>query len=427
MTIYKIYVIIKYNNKEQQKPYFRKVRCNIENLRTREKVLGVTICLFAVTVIATYFSWLLGFQGFLLVGKIEVPILIQSFVSSMLFYATFLPLAGISLNEYSLKLIGLTLPFMIIASIVCSIITETFFMSMIAPVIYILLIGLLRKDFKNTFKRNIVTDIIVILYQIPTLFVKLNFLPLNQNNVPTFQQWAYTVDFVVFMIILFLFGGGIVHGKYLFSTKSKETNGCCNENSEIFKEFNSLGKCERAFTMVLFFGIQILQLIIILLICNLIGSITMKLLVIMASFLLHGLFLKERWHSNSIIVCTLLSSSMFFVAASLTPSFFTFQLIPIIMGLLLVYSLYKIKIMQDKKTFTKWKENIKEFTQGKYANIANQKEVALAKGLSKRDLMLLNYRYTVNDEFAQLLAKLSPWNDGKFIKIEQDSEEEDPL
>lgn len=399
------------------------MRCNIEALKAKEKLLGVTICLIGVTVIATYFSWLLGFQGFLLVGNIEVPILVQNFVDGMLFYATFLPLVGISLNEYSIKLIGLTIPFMIVASIVCSLTTETFFMSMIAPIIYILLIGLLRKDFKSTLKRTIVISIIVILYQIPTSFIKLNCLPLNQNNFSAFQKWVYTIDFVVFMIILFLFGGGITYGKHIFHAKSKETYDNCNESSEIAKEFSSLSKWERIFTMILFFGIQILQTIVILVICNFVTSITLKLLIIMASFLIHGQFLKERWHSNSIVACTLISSSMFFVSASLSPSFFTFQLIPIVIGMLLVYSLYKIKVMQDKKTFAKWKENIANLTKGKYANVANKKEVALAKGLSKRDLALLNYKYVVNDEFSQLLAKLSPWNDGDYVEINEINEE----
>lgn len=403
------------------------MRCNIENLRTREKVLGVTICLFAVTVIATYFSWLLGFQGFLLVGDINVSYTIQYIINNILFYITFVPLVGISINEYSSELIKFTLPYMVISNILTIFCSGTMLVSMIMPSIYILILGLIRKDFKGTFKRNIIISSIIIVYQVLASFAKLNILPLNQNDLSVFQQWVFTIDHIIFLIILFLFGGGYYSSsKYFLCSKSQKTNDSCNESSEIFKEFNSLSKWERTFTIVLFFGIQILQTIIILLICNLVGNITFKLLIIMVSFVIHGLFLKERWHSNSIIVCTLLSSSMFFVAASLTPSFFTFQLIPIIMGLLLVYSLYKIKIMQDKKTFAKWKENIKEFTQGKYANIANQKEVALAKGLSKRDLTLLNYRYTVNDEFAQLLTKLSPWNDGNFIKIEQDSDEEDP-
>lgn len=403
------------------------MRCNIENLRTREKVLGVTICLFAVTVIATYFSWLLGFQGFLLVGNINVSYTIQYIVNNILFYISFAPWVGISINEYSSQLIKFTLPYMIISNILSIFCTGTFLASVVMPNIYILVLGLIRKDFKGTFKRNFITVTILVLYQILASFLKLNTIPLNQNNFSVFQQWAFTVDYIIFAIVLFLFGGGYYSSnKQSFNAKSQETNDSGDESSKIFKEFSSLSKWERTFTMILFFGIQVLQMIIILLICNLVGAMSLKFLIIMASFLIHGIFLKERWHSNSIIVCTLLSSSMFFVAASLTPSFFTFQLIPIIMGLLLVYSLYKIKIMQDKKTFTKWKETIKEFTQGKYANIANQKEVALAKGLSKRDLTLLNYRYTVNDEFAQLLTKLSPWNDGKFIKIEQDSNEEDP-
>lgn len=408
------------------------MRCNIEALKAKEKLLGVTICLIGVTVIATYFSWLLGFQGFLLVGNIEVPVSIQLTISAILFYASIITWMGISINEYSPKLIILTLPFMVITAIWCMFTKNSFFITMIAPNIYILVLGLLRKDFKKTFKRNLVIFIMINLYQIPTAFIKLNFLPLNQNDLSMFQQWAYTIDYIVFLTILFLFGGVynsysrqslVVPVQFWMGSKSRKTYDNCNESSEIAKEFSSLSKWERIFTMILFFGIQILQTIVILVICNFVSNITLKLLIIMASFLIHGQFLKERWHSNSIVACTLISSSMFFVSASLSPSFFTFQLIPIVIGMLLVYSLYKIKIMQDKKTFAKWKENIANLTKGKYANVANKKEVALAKGLSKRDLALLNYKYVVNDEFSQLLAKLSPWNDGDYVEINEINEE----
>lgn len=141
----------------------------------------------------------------------------------------------------------------------------------------------------------------------------------------------------------------------------------------------------------------------------------------MLSFILHGFILRDRLHSKSIVVCTIVSSTMFLIAAKLTPSFYLFQLLPIIIGLLLTYSLFKINEIKKKKTFQKWYDTIMELKNGKYAELQNRKEIALSKGLSQKDLVLIGYRYTSGDMFANLIGKLSPWSDGEYVEDKDSS------
>lgn len=414
----------------------------------RSKLYGITLLTSSVIIIATYISWLLGYQGFLLIGTVTMAPGAILLIQAILFYTTFVMWTGVATNEYSHKLLKITIPYIGIY-----VLAEIFFSGTpitygVLPLLYIMLLGLSRKDFKQTTIRALKYALIVFVYQSLASLVKVAALHFNQLDFSIYQVLAFSVDSIIFQGLLFLYGGEILRHVQLvnrfiqwstnstsnrnlecnISTRANDSNENGNEDNEVLQEFNSLSDWERKFTLLTYLGIQLVQCVIVLGIINLVnlllpgGSFLIESIIILISFGLHGLVLRERWHSKSIITCSLVSSSLFFIAAKLTPSFSLFQLFPVIMGLLLVYSMYEIAQIKKRKTFQKWSNTITDLTVGKYSNVGNHLEVAIAKGLTDQDMELIGYKYSIADGASKLLGKLSPWNDGKYTKDDDSSD-----
>ena len=95
-----------------------------------------------------------------------------------------------------------------------------------------------------------------------------------------------------------------------------------------------------------------------LVVINLIDMVFIESLIIAISFVVYGVVIQRRWHSKSFLICTLLSIALFYLTAklySMTIGLNISQFLPVIIGLLLVYAMYRIGIVSDSKS-EKFKE-----------------------------------------------------------------------
>lgn len=410
----------------------------------KKKLFEVSIMLCIIVIMSTLVAWLLGYSGFLLIGEISLSPVIHNIIYAVLFYITFFIWIGISTNEYSSKLLMISIPYMIIYVLITPLFGGNLIASSLIPFLYILCLGLLRKDLKMTSIRGVKFFTIIIIYQIISLAIKTGLFFFDQNNYTIYQILVLSMDSIIFHTLLFLYGGELYKHEKLVERLSKlgtwssmhrtfpreeSSQEICFDNDEALLqvEFDSLTRTQQKFALFTYLGFYFIQCILVLGVINVVNyffgaNIIIESIIVMISFIAHGFVLKEKWHSKSIIICTLVSCVIFFIAAKLTPAFTLFQLFPIIIGLLVSYSMYQIAQIKKKRTFQKWKESIINLTIGKYSKVANHKEVALAKGLKERDLMLVGYDYNVSDTLSKFIGHISPWHDGKYVK-QEDCEE----
>ncbi len=401
----------------------------------RKQVYQTTLMLCGFVILSTLISWLLGFQGFLLIGNLAMPPIIEEILDIVIFMIGLTAMTGVAINEYSFKLCKIMLLYLPIHTLLALLIPETtisiLLLSTIFPFIYIMILGFIRKDLKNTFLRWIKYSLILLVLQYALSLIKTAGTAL-QLSFSIFQILAYSVDSLIIQALLFLYGGEERHHENVketfhqlgplerfTSTRRKSSDESINESSglpqesvqvkeQLREEFNSRNKWEQMFVSLFYIGIQILQCFVVLFICGVVGNVFFEAFCILVSFILNGLIINQRWPSKSILACTIVSTSMFYLAAKLTPSFFLFQLFPILIGLLMVVALYRIYILHKRRTFDRWFNNVVNLISGKYSEIGNHQEVAIAK-LPSRDMGIVGYSYQF-DDFGKFLNQISPWS-----------------
>jgi ABC-type iron transport system FetAB permease component len=104
--------------------------------------------------------------------------------------------------------------------------------------------------------------------------------------------------------------------------------------------------------------VQVLQWGFILFICSL-DNYFLDVLVMTVSFICHGMIISKRKHLKPILLCTAVATEMFYLGAKITVSFRYSQFFPVLIGLLLVYAVYRIGHRYEKKIEDVRKEAIR--------------------------------------------------------------------
>jgi hypothetical protein len=208
---------------------------------------------------------------------------------------------------------------------------------------------------------------IMTVYQIFAIILKAGFEQIGLQTLSMYQWLVMSIDLLILLILIYAKGGAqyyaILQSDVPLQGPDRELSVLpgevsygegSNDRSESTPEadFKRLTGFERLVAVSILLLVQLVQWTIILVACY-IGNVFLTGLIISTSFVAHGFTVHKRWHSKSIVICTLVASALFFIAAQLTISFQYSQFFPIVVGLGLVYLLYAIAVLLDKRQLKK--------------------------------------------------------------------------
>jgi hypothetical protein len=183
-----------------------------------------------------------------------------------------------------------------------------------------------------------------------------------------------------------MLGGEKYYGLELsFSPEDFQSPTHDHEDDLAVEAWNRLQGFAKAKAIALLLIYHVIQVMIILALCR-IGNVFIEGICIVTSFLVYGFVIKRRWHSKSLLICSSISFAMFYVAARSIPSVHYSKFIPIVIGLLLVYSLYRVSIYVESHEL---KQVIKE---------EHLQEELESLGYHPSDAVVIAHNYTVESQ-----------------------------
>jgi len=315
------------------------------------KILIMTMCIFAIIMLFTFIGFHIGYDGLLLVGEINLPVFARIAIEFILFSINSFLIMSTILAEYTKKIWKILIPFLTVW-LPFSLFFPGSILATIVPVLYVLVWSIHRKDFKKSFLRFLIITGIICAYQFFSLILKVGYCSFEYNSLTMYQELMVSIDLIIFLTVIYAVGGE----KYVRMDSCKlvlfpaeiQDPADDHETSVIMEQFQKLQGFKRLKGMSLLLGFQIIQWGLILLVCTA-DSLLLEGAVITTSFIAFGFIIQKRWHSKSILICTLSSVAMFYIAAKVTISFHYSQFFSVIIGLLLIYALYRIAICTEQK------------------------------------------------------------------------------
>lgn len=288
-----------------------------EKLRS---ILQMTSLLFAMVVLFSYIGWFLGYEGFLLVGDIELPRWVRLITTTLLFSANFSLVSSYVLDRYHLDVFKAIIPF-VIFYIVHLFIYPTVWVSGPIATAYLICVGVYRGDWKKTLKRAVFISVLTILYQLLSTTIKMGS-PLFTHETTFYVGAMFSIDMLIFTILIWAMGG-VKYGRtiQLLVCPGRIRDGEFRDDSGAFcpqnDEFLRLTRFEKWIMKSVVMGIQVVQWIFILWVCS-IDNLFIEGLVMTTSFICYGMIISRRNHFKPVWLCTLVSTAMFYFIARFT-------------------------------------------------------------------------------------------------------------
>ncbi len=318
--------------------------------------------LFCVFILFTsaYVSYLLGARYFLLpTGAIWQNEIVCHIITGLLFCTDMFFLIAISSSVTIKTAAKLSVMYIPLNYIFDAFIENGFIYTILLPFLYIIAVELVYCKTRRirhciaTILNFIILGIMITSYQAITMPIKLGLdIGISANrDIGVLSKVLYSIDLLLFLFIILYMKGSVMHGRWMERIFCPEEIQCSKHDSEDdaadswVKELN-LGK--RIVFMVLLYAFQLFQLLLILVVCK-IGNVYLEGAIILMSFGAAGMIIKRRWHSKSTAVCTLLTVITFYTAARISiPAQYSI-ICPVLIGMLISYSLYRIAIYTEKK------------------------------------------------------------------------------
>ncbi|MCL1974534.1 MAG: hypothetical protein FWG61_00055, partial [Firmicutes bacterium] len=325
----------------------------IVNNGTKKIVLCFSFLIFT-SLISAYIMFLLGNRFFLLPDyNFNIPFFNDA-IQIILFSINMFFVLSICMDIYSKKIflhLFIVMIMYCIAVFVCDLLDwNLLFASSAIPIIYVMLFSINSENRKYKIKRTLIICSIMAIYQPLSLYIKCGVFNLGDvNSLSSLGHILYSIDLFIVYLLVYLYKGGddnALASKLSLGSEAFDTSE--HLNAEEQKEFDGLmteykyyPSWKKARTIILLFAIQILQLFVILGICA-IGNKFVVSLVLAPAFLLFSIVIKKRWHSESVVVCTFVSASLFYIAACFTIPLKYSLFAVFLSAFFLVYALYRI-------------------------------------------------------------------------------------
>jgi len=322
----------------------------------------MTSLLVILTMLFSFIAWSLGYDGFIIVGYIDLPWWAIYMFCDILLFANLSLQTGFVLNIYSRKVVYIAIPLTAASYIaVFSNLPHELFTGII-PFITLLMIIIFMKKNKWYYIRLITITGIILIFQWMT--ARMSGLDLSVAVSP-YQMFRLSINGIIVLLLFYSLGG-----VYYVSTKfdgsaerlvlmvfpgrigsgklRTKSHKCNKKDSECISERSSSNVSDKQVTLfekrlmksVIIF-VQCLQWLFILWICSF-DNFFLDALIITTSFICHGQIISNRRHLRPVIFCTFAATAMFYFAARFTISFQYSQLFSIVIGLILVYTLYRV-------------------------------------------------------------------------------------
>lgn len=302
----------------------------------------------------------LGNESLILSGTIEISFFAQYIIFTSLFWIQVTLIAGYSLELYNKKLLIQLLPFyaidFVIGLIMCNLL-NTF----IWPSLYILFISIFNKiNIKQCAIKMAKIWGFIALFQAITSIYKLGLFQFEYASINTYQTLMLGIDLTIFIGVIYCLGGEKYYERFCsFLSAPSQITQNDNEDDLAWAEFKKLVGFKRAKAILLLLSIQIIQWLIILFCCKL-GDRLIEGLAITISFIGFGFIIQKKWHSDSILMCTFISSVTFYCASKLIPAYGYTQLFPVLTGMFMVVGSYLVAVNSDKKCLKRMDDKIEE-------------------------------------------------------------------
>ena len=336
--------------------------------------LQMTSLLFFIITICSYIGWHLGYEGFIIVGDIYVPEFIRWIIAISLFLLNTSLFGGFVLDIYSLRILKYSIPITIIVYILNIFMFGDLISGPIATFLYGLIYIFLKLYKKESwiiwdFIRLPLASIILLSYN--WISSQISQVDLSYS-ISFYASLRLSIDANILMLLLFVVGWFIYLNRkehkyartleYVVFPGRERSDRCGNESGSDVSQDQSYiydvdpeHPSEKWLMSVVILAIQVLQWIFILWVCSL-DNLFLEALVMTTSFICHGLIINKRQHISPIILCTLAATAMFYFAARFSLPVQYSQLFPIIIGLMLVYILFRISYQFDQQVYERLKK-----------------------------------------------------------------------
>jgi hypothetical protein len=331
-----------------------------------KNTLHMTSLLFGMMLLFCYIAWHLGYEGFIILGDVEFPPILAYLICSISLLINLSLQIGFVLNIYQWKVLRYSIP-LALGSLVWSIWLPGVIFT--GPVVMLCIFGIaiFQRKVKRAWWTLLLLNSVVIFHQIIVSQITATSLT---YDVSMYSVVRLSIDSVLLMLLFYSIGGEKYYAtrhsqsecpnpleSMVFPqrgrTQSDRNDGC--QNSPQGAESVPLDKFDRWVMRSVIGVVQIIQWMLILWVCSL-DNLFLDALVMTTSFICHGMIISWRKHLKPIILCTFAATAMFYIAARFTISFQYSQFFPIIIGLFLVYTIYRISYQFEKAV----KERIKQ-------------------------------------------------------------------
>jgi len=369
------------------------------------RILLIAAGLCGAVLIGSYTATYLGYTGTLIGAQHpDVCPFLQVPIEHLIFMVNFFLFSSFVLDIYDRRILRAVLPYAAI-HIGAWIVTPVggyMYLTAAIPVLYLVCWLLYLQDLRRGMLRLLSLGCFLVSYQYISLIVKTGCFAWTYNHVGFYAELIIAIDLLIFTAIFYCLGGERKHEKIcadqlvLFPGKigsAKESA----EDTRLVESFRAIAGYKKALAVLLLFGFQIMQWLFILMVCY-IGSVFIEGVLITLSYVAFGIVIKRRVHT-SVILCTVISSIMFYAAARAIPPFGHSQFLPVLVGLLLIYAMYRAAIHGDH-----------DFVLERFCDRARMVEIATARGLTPFEIDLLDYKFCKGYTQAQLEARFAGWS-----------------
>lgn len=321
-----------------------------------QRLAGAALFCLCVALIAAYISLLYGSDYFIIPYHQPIDERLAYIITCAMFTLDVVLCAAYSSSAKPKALLAFALIEIPIYALSQFYDRGSFMANTVVPILLIVIFCFIVNGFGKKFLLSTLSICIYLTatraYHMVSGIIKLGAVPLLQQfiDVSVGTKLIYSIDYYLFIALLFCWKGGAIDGRrfvYLGFPEDFKRAGHDNEDAEAVRRFNSMPKAKRAVGFLLLYGFQIAQLLLVLLVCR-IGNVSLESALILFAFLTAGIIIKRRWHSESVVVCTMAMILIFYAAARFVAPVNISIIIPIIIGFLICYVAYRVAIYTDE-------------------------------------------------------------------------------
>lgn len=319
-----------------------------------QKILFIILFCFSVVLIGAYISFLMGSRYFLIgVLYSASSELASKIVSTALFIANTFFVIYFSLNLRVKKSALLSLCYVPLFVVTQMLPIGKEFKTLFLPLLYttVCYFAFDRSSVKLFVIRLLKINVIIPIYQIIANAIKYDIVSLafQIQSISIISKLFYSFDYYLFMSAIIMWKAVKQYGlglQLVVVSKDIETPILDNEDREAIKQFKQLNGLNKAKACIALFMVQIAQTALVLCACK-IGNVFIEGSIVAFASIISGQYIKRRWHSPQISVCTLIAVFSTFIGARTPPTAKFSILIFVVIGISITYMLYRVTFIGE--------------------------------------------------------------------------------